>query len=223
VKKTLAGCGDMTPTWMVAPVQQIAQYSPLLALARAWRVPFAPFVLNIAGTFSDPSVTVLPTVSLQGGQTRLTQLTVMDRMAFEIYQPSSFPGSIFKNQSDVAFKENSGIEATLNVNGAPRYAVAPFFTPIEALCDSVSNAPSWPMGWILGNTQSLEMQFQAAIPLPVLPTMVTVTFRMWQPVGTDEFVGMTNGQAFAELFKIYANDPDMIAGLTLAQTAPVGR
>src|ERR1700734_388157 len=147
--KRLGGCScgassGGTPAWMSAPIQDVAQYSPLLALARAWRVPFAPYVLSVRATFSDADVTVLPTVGLENGQGRITQISVCDRLVFEIDQPESFPGSIFKNERDHYFQMQSGISATINVYGAPRYAVAPFFTPLRTLMDVVSNQ-AWPM------------------------------------------------------------------------------
>lgn len=212
-----------TPRWMTAPIQEVAQYSPLLALARAWKVPFAPFLLSVRATFSSADVTVLPTVSLENGQGRITQISVVDDLIFSILQPTSFPGNIFKNQSDNQFKQNSGIQATINVDGAPRYAVAPFFTPIETLADVIGNAPQFPMGWILTYTQTINMAFQVTIPLPSLPCNIVATFRLWQPYGTDEFVSMSNSQAFTQLYKIYANDPEMTASLNQAQNAPVGR
>jgi hypothetical protein len=223
----MSGCGcssgGSAPRWMTAPIQEVAQYSPLLALARAWRVPFAPFVLSCRATFASANVTVLPNVSLENGQGRITQISVVDSLKFSVQQPASFPGNIFKNQSDDEFKQNSGISAKINVDGAPRYAVAPFFTPIETLADVIGNAPAWPMGWILTYTQTIQMEFQAEIPLPSLPTTIIASYRLWQPYGTDEFVSMSNGQAFTQLFKLYANDADMTAALNMAQNAPVGR
>jgi hypothetical protein len=216
------GCSE-TPRWMTAPIQEVAQYSPLLALARAWRVPFAPFLLSCRATFSSADVTVLPTVGLENGQGRITQISVVDSLLFSLQQPGSFSGNIFKNQSDNQFKQNSGIQATINVDGAPRYAVAPFFTPLETLEDAIGNAPQFPMGWILTYTQGINMAFQATIPLPSLPTTIIATYRMWQPYGTDEFVSMSNSQAFTELFKIYSGNTEMTAMLNTAQQAPVGR
>jgi hypothetical protein len=217
------GCNSSAPRWMTAPIQEVAQYSPLLALARAWKVPFAPFVLSCRATFDDADITILPNIAIENGQGRITQISVVDRLIFTIQQPESFPGSVFKNQSDAEFKQNSGISATINIDGAPRYAVAPFFTPLDTLSDVIGNAPAFPMGWILTYTQTIMMAFNAEIPLPSLPTTIIASYRMWQPYGTDEFVSMSNSQAFAELMRIYANDTDMTNALLLAKNAPVGR
>ena len=222
----MSGCGCSSggsPRWMTAPIQEVAQYSPLLALARAWKVPFAPFVLSARATFTDADVNVLPTVPLENGQGRITQISVVDSLKFTVQQPAAFPGNIFKNQSDDEFKQNSGLSAKMNIMGAPRYAVSPFFTPIDLLADVIGNSPAWPMGWILTYTQSVEFDFQAEIPLPSLPLTIIATLRLWQPYGTDEFVSMSNGQAFKELFNIYKSDADMTAALQVAQNAPVGR
>jgi hypothetical protein len=207
---------------MTAPVEEIAEYSFQLALARAYRVPFAPFLLNIRGTFTDPDVNILPSVALEGGQTRISQLAIVDSLYFTIDQPESFDGNIFKPQSDYYSElQGIGIQAKINVDGAPRYAVAPFFTPLPALSSMIANA--FPMGWQLGNTQNIWMEYQATIPLQSLPTTVTTTLRMWTPVGTDVFVSMTSFEAYNKLVQIYSDDADMLKTLARINDAPVGR
>jgi len=213
--------GSASAGFLTVPIEDAAQWSPQLALARAWKVPWAPYLLSCRATFSDPSITTLPTVSLENGKTRLTQVSIVDRLVFQIDQPNAFDGNVFKPQSDFYFGLQSGIEATLNVDGAPRYAVAPFQTPIRTLAAMVAEA--WPHGWVLGHTQTINMAFFATITLPSLPTTVIATYRMWQPVGTDEFVDMTAGQARAELRKIFNNNAAMMAVLDRADSAPVGR
>jgi hypothetical protein len=209
-------------TWQTAPIEVVAQYNPQLALIRAWRVPMAPWILNVRATFTDPSVTVIPTVSLENGQGRLQQVSVVDKLDFTIDQPAAFAGNIFKPQSDFYAQGMLGLQAKLNVDGAPRYAVAPFFTPLGALSTFVKSE-SWPMGWVLTYTQTIVMDFQATIPLPSLPLTVTASLKMWQPVGTDEFVNMNNSTAFAELRKIYKDNSDVIAALDVAQNSGISR
>lgn len=227
VKKKVLGCascagGAMSASnWATAPIGLVAQFSPLLALARAWKIPFAPYLLSVRGTFTDADVTVLPSAALENGQGRIDQITVVDQVVFNINQPTAFAGSIFKTQSDFFFRQQSGIECTLDVDGAPRYGVAPFFTPINAVADML--AEDWPMGWVLTYNQGIRMAFQSTIPLPSLPTTVIATFRMWQGVGADILIGMTVPQAWDRLRTIYAGDADMLAQLDVAQNAPVGR
>lgn len=217
------GCGGSSAGgdawWASAPVQKIAQFNPVLALARARRVPFAPWELPLAATFTDPDVTVLPSVAMANGQGRIDQITIVDSVRYTIDQPTAFAGSIFKAQSDYYFALQSGIQVTMDVDGAPRYGVVPFFTPIKDAIEMLGE--KWPQGWVLTYNQSIRMAFQSTIPLPSLPTTVTVTFRMWQGVGAEWLVNMTIPQAWAELQKIYANDPDMLADLDMARNSPV--
>jgi hypothetical protein len=189
------GCGSGRG-WMGAMPQDYAQYAPQIALARFKRVPFAPLLLNIQGVFSDPSVLIVNPQSFDS-QNAITQPTIVDRMMFQIDAPNSYAGNQFKSLSDFFYGLQSPITATLQVTGAPRYAVAPNFTPIRALCAEVNEA--WPAGWVLNHTQNIQMAFQASSPLVSTPTVVTVTFRLWQPLGTGEFIQMTDGEARRQL------------------------
>jgi hypothetical protein len=195
-----SGSGFGKPIWVggwnADDILSAAQYSPQIALAKARSIPFAPYVLNITNTFNDSTTLVSQPQSFQGGQQRLDQASVVDRVMFQIDAPQAFAGTELKSLSDFFYGEQSGIQATMEVQGAPRYAVAPFFTPLRTLCAMFNEA--WPFGWCLSETQTISMQFQQVIPVPFPPTTVTVSFRLWQPLGT-EFVGMTAGQARAAL------------------------
>jgi hypothetical protein len=189
----LVGIGK--PRWMgggASPILAAAQYSPKIALAMARGIPFAPYVLNIRNTFTDSTTTTSAAQSFEGGQTRLDQDTIVDRVVYEIDSPAAFSGTQLKPVSDFFYGLNSGITATMEVQGAPRYAVAPFFTPLRSLCAFLNE--EWPFGWVLTNNQIVSMQFQQTVAVPTPPVTVTVSFRMWQPLGI-EFVGMDNQTA----------------------------
>jgi len=202
------------PRILGATPQAAAQYSPQLALAIAQGVPFAPYLLNVRSSFTDPATTILQPATLENGQTRIIQPSVCDGMFLHIDAPNNFPGTQLKPFTDWFFTRQSGIQANLYVTGAPRYAVADFPTPIDTLCAMINER--WPFGWVLGYTQSISMQFFATTPLPPLPVTVTVSFRLWQPAGTDEFISMTSEQAFAGL-------QAMGVDTSAYQNAPVGR
>lgn len=175
-------------------VLQIAQYSPQLALALVKRVRFAPYCVNIRASFQDTTNTLNP-VSFDGGN--LSQPSLCDSIEYQIDQPAAFPGTQLKSLSDYFFGLQSGIQALMDVFGAPRYSIAPFFTPIRALFHTLGD--SWPHGWVLQYNQTVSMQFQQTIPVPTYPTNIVTTFRLWQPAGTDEFVNMTTGEANTQL------------------------
>lgn len=193
------GVGKTSP--LGASIWDLAQYSPQLALARYQGVQLAPYLLNIRAAFTDGTTTTNP-ASFDGatnnsGNISLSQPSIIDEITYQITQPNNFGGNIFKPQYDFYFQRQSGLEATMIVEGAPRYAVAPFMTPLESLMSTL--AESWPCGWVLGYTQSILMQFQQTIPAPSFPTNICVTFRIWQPIGTDDFQMMSAATARASL------------------------
>lgn len=226
-KKTLggAGCGCDTgggtgdAWWTSAPIQKVAQFNPILALARARRVPFAPWILPLTATFTSNDPVVIPSSTLANGQGRVDQITIVDSVRYTVDQPNAFAGSIFKAQSDYFFAQQSGLQCKIDVDGAPRYGVVPFFTPLKDALEFIGR--KWPQGWVLTYNQSIRMAFQITTPLPSVPVTVTVSYCMWQGVGADWLVNMTVPAAWAELKRIYANNADMLAALDMAQNSPV--
>ena len=127
---------------------------------------------------------------------RLDQFGIVDCIVYEIDQPNAQSGQTLKPLNDYFFNLQSGITATMSVVGAPRYVPAADFTPLRTLLAGV--AEPWPMGWVLGYTQSIQMQFMPSALLTP-PTTLTVTFRLWQVYGTTDFIGMTDSTAFDKL------------------------
>jgi hypothetical protein len=172
--------------------QMLALGSPILAYAKLLGVRLAPYILNIRGTFEVDGPTDLP--NLSNDSTKIVQDTLIDQMVVRV-QPQVSPSASFGNTDAFFFQYLTGIEATLDVTGAPRYAVAPDFTPISNLADLVGGS-HWPGGWVLGYQQQLKAALNASIPLPadLLPLEVILSFRGWVPVG-ETFVSMKNQQA----------------------------
>ena len=170
--------------------------SPRLALAKCLGVPLAPYAINVRATFPDVDTPSVPNV---GSDVKIVQDTLVDALVVRITNDGGGQTNIFQPQSDYFFNFQSGIEATLDVKGAPRYAVADNFTPLSTLADVVNGNSRWPAGWILTYQQQLFMSFNARIaPLPFAPLTVVCTFRTWTPVG-EMFVQMTNREAFQRL------------------------
>jgi hypothetical protein len=180
-----------------ASVQQYLDAgSPRLALAKAWGVPLAPYLINVRATFPDVDTLDVPNV---GSDVKIVQDTLVDALVVRVTNDNT-PQNVFQPQSDFFFGSfQSGIEATLDVMGAPRYAVAPKFTPLSTLADTISGVSHWPHGWVLTYQQQLFMSFHSRIaPLPFSPVTVICTYRGWVPVG-EAFVQMTNREAFTRL------------------------
>jgi hypothetical protein len=187
--------------WRTGTIEDVAQWNPVIALARAMGAEFVPFHLNIRVSFTDPNINLTNVVSFEGSNERLNMVTIIDELTYQIDTPNLNPGNALQAVNAWFYARQSGIQAQLIVDGAPRYVVSPFFTPLETLLSSL--AEGWPMGWTLGYTQTMKMQFKATVPIPVLPANITVTMRCWQPsAGNLFFVGMTDPVARGLLQKL---------------------
>jgi hypothetical protein len=183
--------GIATEVW-----QYLAAGSPRLALARALGVRFAPYMINVTADFDSTDVVDIPAT---GSDVKIVQDTIVDAMVLEVLNQSNTANlTVFQPQSDYFYTFQSGLEATLDVQGAPRYAVADKFTPLKTLCDLVTGTSHWPAGWILTYQQQVFMAFNATVTLPFAPIRVTVSFRTRIPTG-ELFVEMTNSEALAFL------------------------
>lgn len=181
------------------PFFEAISASPVLSYAWAIGLPFVPFHINIRAVFDDNTGNVTQAISFESDNPRLNVSSIVDQIGYQIDAPNYNKNFAGKPEQDFYFQRQSGIQATMIVSGAPRYVVAPNFTPLEGLLSSLQEG--WPGGWVLEYTQSVTMQFKQAVPLPSLPTTVTVTFRLWQPGGGQalDLVGMTNDVARQKL------------------------
>lgn len=191
--------------WRTMPIRRLALYSPQIALCMARGDQLVPFVASCKATFADSTVSNIPNVSLEGGQSPIVQASVIDHVDYQINQQNAFAGQTLKPLADFFFGLQSGISATLDVLGAPRYTVAPFFTPIRTLAAFLKRA--WPSGWFLNYQQGIKMSFNADIPLPSTPVTVAFTFCMWTPAG-ETYVRMQDETAFAGLRKCGVDVPN---------------
>jgi hypothetical protein len=189
------GCDDMGPL-SAGVYAMLAAGSPRLALAKARGVPLAPYLMNIRATFPDTTTAIVPDV---GADVKIVQDTLIDAMVCRVENQSETANqNQFQSLSDFFFGFTSGIEATLTVQGAPRYDVANRFTPLSNLCDVVNGSSHWPGGWVLTYQQQLKADFIPKILLPFAPVEVIMTFRTWTPV-TQQFVDMSTREALDAL------------------------
>jgi len=191
------GCGDggMGPL-ATGVYSMLAAGSPRLALAKAMGLQLAPYMVNVRATFPDTATSSVPDV---GSDVKFTQDTLVDTMIYRIENQSATANwNVFQAQSDWYYNFQSSIEATLDVLGAPRYAVAPKFVPLANLADAFNGDSRWGGGWILSYQQQLKMSFNAKVTIPTAPIEVIVSFRCWIPVW-DELVQMTNREAIVRL------------------------
>lgn len=191
----LGACVEMGVPADESPLGWLRAGYPRTALAVALGIPYAPYPFNVRCTFDAADQVTIPNVGpdLQ----RITSDTIVDG----IIVSGTFdrpPTNVFQSLSDFFFNYQSGIEAIMNVEGAPRPSIVPNYTPIRSIGD-VINA-RYPRGWVLTPSQSLKVSFTTRFALPEFPYTVVMTFRARAPI-SDELVNMSARQALEELRK----------------------
>jgi hypothetical protein len=188
------GCGGGSSTINRSVDDYIALGSPRLALARAMGVIIAPYIMTVKATFLTTEAQVLPSKSFSD---KVAQDTLIDSVVARVVVGRPAPNPL-QPISDYYNQYMDGIEATLDVQGAPRYTVCPNFTPLSTLADIIKTGNGWPNGWLLTYQQQIMMSFQSTFQLPDFPTTVHVTFRAWTPTG-EMFELMTTDEAIKRL------------------------
>lgn len=190
-------CGDDPQVWRF-----LQAGSPRLALARAKGIPIVPLIVSIRATFTSATDVDVPAVGLQGNQGgipyRLVNDALIDTMVSRVVNKSTTANqNILQTFSDFMFGFQSGLEATLTVEGQPRYQVVSQFQPLSNIADMINGNSHWPYGWILKPSEQLLMSFHAGVPLPYAPIDVIVSFRLWTTVSDGDIP--SNRQAFSAL------------------------
>jgi hypothetical protein len=176
--------------------QMLRLGSPRLALAKAWGVPFAPYYVNCRATFPTVATTYIPAVS---NDQKIVQDTYVNAITGVLTNLSSTANqSSLQTLTDYFYNQQNGMNVTLDVQGAPRYSIAPSPTPVGTLADMLGSGSQPGNGWILTYQQQLVMNFQANIPLPTAPYELCMTFQGWVP-RNDMFIDMRNRDAVAQL------------------------
>lgn len=197
IKRAGIGCSDGRLGPLEAGVwAMLAAGSPRLALAKALGVPLAPYIVNVRARFPTVDAADVPNV---GSDVKIVQDTLIDALVVRI-QNDNTPQNTFSTLSDYFFNFQSGITATLQVNGAPRYSIAENFTPLSTLADVINGNSHWPGGWILTYNQQLFMSFHSDVTLPFAPLDVICTYRAWLPT-SDMFMRnrLSDDAVFAKL------------------------
>ena len=159
-------------------VKNIALYAPRLAYGMIVGVPRVPFVADIPIQFSSSTVNAPPIV--QGFQNNLTQDTVIERVAFSLFQQNSFPGSPFQSLYFNQLKQSglTGVGIQMQVFGGPKYAINDTFTDLGNLVDVF--AMTWPEGWPLARQSNVKVTAILTQTPTSVPFTVLLTFLGWQ-------------------------------------------
>ena len=156
-------------------IQDLAVMDPIAAYGIVLGIPRIPISINASGSFSSAALGQLPIEA--GLDTTIAQRTWCDNLQYDLQQPNSFAGSVFKTQYDAYLRQAPGVSVRLTVHSGPRYLVSPRFTPLNNFVNLISSR--WMSGWPLYKQQNVECEFMLTQIPPSVPYVVTLTFNCW--------------------------------------------
>lgn len=159
-------------------IKNLAMYAPRVAYAMIIGVPRVPFIADIPIQFSSSTVNAPPVI--QSFQNNLTQDTIIERVAFNLFQQNSFPGSPFQSLYFNQLKQSgqTGVGIEMQVFGGPKYAVNDTFTDLGNLVDVF--AVTWPQGWPLYKQSNVKVSAILTQTPVSVPFNVQLSFLGWQ-------------------------------------------
>jgi hypothetical protein len=186
-------------------IRNLALYAPRVAFAMVVGVPRVPFIADIPIQFSSSTVNAPPVE--QSFQNNLTQDTIISRVAFNLFQPNSFPGSPFQSLYFNQLKQSGriGVGLQMQVFGGPKYAINDTFTDLANLADVF--AVTWPSGWPLYKQSNVRV-IATLTETPVsVPYNVLISFLGFQFL--DKTIDdMSDADAREALRKLGIETPD---------------
>ena len=187
-------------------IRNLALYAPKIALGMMAGVPRVPFVADIPIQFSSSTVNAPPVV--QNLQNNLTQDTMIERVAFNLFQQNSFPGSPFQSTYFNQLKQSgqTGVGVQMAVYGGPKYNVNDTFTDLGNLADVL--AVTWPQGWPLEKQSNVKISAILTQTPVSVPYNVGITLLGWQFL-SKELDDMSDEEARARLHKLGIETPDL--------------
>lgn len=157
-------------------IRNLALYAPRIALGLMWGVPRVPFVGEIDLQFT--SSTVGAPYIVESFENNLTQDTIIERVAFSVYQQNSFAGSPFQSLYFAQLKECTGVGVQFQVYGGPKYNISDIPVPLENVADML--ATRWPAGWPLYKQSNVKAQAVLFQTPQSMPYDVSLSFLGWQ-------------------------------------------
>lgn len=159
-------------------VKNLAIWAPKIAFGMIVGVPRVPFVNDIPLQFSSSTVNAPPVTA--SFQNNLTQDTLIERVAYNLFQPNSFPGSPFQSLYFNQLKQSgqTGVGIMMDVYGGPKYRVSDPFVDLGNLADVF--ASTWPEGWPLKKQSNVKVSAILTQTPVSVPFNVTLTFLGWQ-------------------------------------------
>lgn len=159
-------------------IRNLALYAPKFAYAMIIGVPRVPTVVDVPIQFSSSAVNAPPVV--QSFQNNLTQDTLIERVAYNLFQQNSFAGSPFQSLYFNQLKQSgqTGVGVQVAAYGGPKYNVNDSFTDLGNLVDVF--AVTWPQGWPLYKQMNVKVSAILTQTPVSVPFNITITFLGWQ-------------------------------------------
>jgi hypothetical protein len=187
-------------------VRNLALWAPKTAYGMVVGVPRVPFIVDIPIQFSSSTVNAPPVV--QSFLNNLTQDTVIERIAYNLFQQNSYPGSPFQSLYFNQLKQSgqTGVGVQMAVYGGPKYNVNDTFTDLGNLADVL--AVTWPEGWPLQKQSNVKVSAILTQTPVSVPFNVTLTFLGWQFL-SKELDDLSDEEARIRLRKLGIETPDI--------------
>jgi len=185
-------------------VRDLAIWAPKIAYAMVVGVPRVPFVVDIPLQFTSSAVDAPPIVA--SFDNNLTQDTVVEKIAFTLFQQNSFPGSPFQSLYFAYLKAQTGVGVKFDVYGAPRYSVQD--TPIDLANIADVLAVSWPNGWPLPKQSNVKVTAVLTQTPVSVPFDVNITFLGWSALDPS-IDSLSDDDARCRLRKLGFDVPDL--------------
>lgn len=187
-------------------IRNLALYAPRIAYGMVVGVPRVPFVVDVPIQFPSSTVDAPPIVA--SFDNNLTQDTVIEKVAFTLFQPNTFPGSPFQSLYFAQLKAQTGVGVQVQVFGGPKYVVSDTFVDLANFADVL--AITWPSGWPLLKQSNVKVSAILTQTPVSVPFDVTMTWLGWQML--DKSIDdMSDAEARARLRKIGIESPDLEA------------
>jgi hypothetical protein len=187
-------------------IDQLAKWAPRIAYGLVVGVPRVPFVVDIPIQFTTSAVDAPPIVA--SFDNNLTQDTMIARVAYNLFQQNSFPGSPFQSLYFNQLKQSglTGVGINMQVFGGPKYAINDNFTDLGNLMDVF--AVTWPAGWPLYKQSNVKVSAILTQTPVSVPFDVTLTFLGFQML--DKSIdSLSDEEARDRLRKMGFNVPDV--------------
>ena len=187
-------------------IKNLALYQPKMAYGLVVGVPRVPFLVEIPFQFSSSVVNAIPIV--QSFDNNLTQDTIIQRVAFSVFQQNSFPGSPFQSLYFNQLKQSGqiGVGIQVDVYGGVKYSCSDTFIDAGSFFDVL--ATTWPGGWPLPKQSNVKVSAiltQTPVSVPYTFSLIFQGFQLLDKAVDD----LSDAECRSRLRKLGIESPDL--------------